>query len=108
MGIEITDYVPPVKPRKESPYDPVIADLAQYDDGTKAATLTESTENFSKELRKFREAARHAGFRTRERSRTEDAKAQTVSVSLTIHKRKEKAEAAEVSTDNADEGESED
>lgn len=92
MGIKIEDFTPPAKPRQPNEYDPTIEELAEFEPGTKAATISEPVKDFAKTVRKFREAAKHAGYATRERTRVEDEKAGTITASYTIKPRKAKLE----------------
>ncbi|WVX89721.1 hypothetical protein Curie_4 [Microbacterium phage Curie] len=113
MGIKIADFVAPEKPRPENEFDKDIEALAKFEDGTKAAVISEQVADFAKVLRKFREAAKHAGYRTRERTRTEDVtededgvKTGTITASFTISKRK--AEVTAKAEDSVDTQESDD
>lgn len=89
MSVELRAHVKPAPVRKPNEYDPVIEALAEFEDGTQEAVITQPAADLAKHIRRFRNAAKAAGYRSREvkDSRVTDADG-NVSVALTISKRK--------------------
>lgn len=109
MDIQIDTFTPATAERKANPFDGTIAEMIAHaktlkDGARPLATFGAPDEDIDKLVRQFREAARHAGQRTRVQS-TESSKGNTV-VSITISPKKGKGESEssdESSGESADE-----
>ncbi|UVF60414.1 hypothetical protein SEA_PINEAPPLEPIZZA_6 [Microbacterium phage PineapplePizza] len=87
MNVQLRAHVKPAPVRRPNEYDEVIEALTKFEDGSQEAVITQPAGDIQKHTRRFRNAAKHAGYRSREVSREADEDG-NVSVALTISKRK--------------------
>lgn len=97
MNIQIQDA--PKPKRAENEYDKHVEALAEFEDGTKVLTLSFPADEFPAQVKLFREATKHAGYRSRERDRSETD--ENVTASFAIFKKRDKPDTDDSGADEA-------